>query len=937
MRLGENGQQTPSNGNGHVVGRYSGKELRPEQLLKQVDEFERARIEGNNQAANSSSFSRSRRHGEGKRHSQQHTGAVQLPLAVQTQVQLFNDCVRVGDCLAASTSLQALVKECLQLHPAVWRLIFGGPDVQYRLHKFVRESTRRWLDDLRNGHAPLITPSGVISVVYPIMYDLPKHWTSRVFRAALSHVAESLCELRFLQSSSQNTNSDALVMGVGDLLHMWRLCISLQLTRNSSVGSHSKHEAHPGKLSFQKDNVGWGFLPSATALTAEHVHTGSRMTFSEMLSMLVPVGKTKNTSPSSREEDHYAGIALLTLDLLRSTENSEGVASATLHENAPFAEMLEAMLNQAPRPQLPQLMRTKLEDPTLSDHYRAMATRLGLEIDNLPVTRHTDSGEQAGDTSHAPEKPAAAPADSIEAGEESIGSDRQPAITPVDRFAQLNIQRLGRASERQDARHAEKILREVLAYARSAGSKPDLLPLELYECLMSTFLSLRNLKVAVGIWDHVVQSGYTPTARTYTIMMRGAQTSKDISGMEAFWQKMRKANVQPDVHAWSVRVYGLLRLKSTNQGLQALREMGQEWFAAARAAHTRELPSTQKKHVPPDNDLASRLLTKYPSDVDGVPRPNLAIMNSSIAALAQSNDQDVSKVLAWARSFGIEPDVYTYNALLNIMMRRGQADEGLNIIRRMQQRGVQANSTTWTVLLTALFESGFFDGVDPRQQQQKILNFINALESEDNGMPSLDNKGYALIIDRLLKHHGNSTAATAIINHMVERGCQPTAHIYTIIMASHFQQKPTPDFAAIQALWEQIESRDAGYGAKLDSVFYDRMIEGYAKHHNIVGIQPALDFLKRARHVGHKPGWGALQMTARMLAARADWNRLRALTDEVRAALRESHGGGWHHGQKDFWHFILETGILRDQGITRLDQVLPRDRQESPLLAAGSS
>jgi pentatricopeptide repeat protein len=446
---------------------------------------------------------------------------------------------------------------------------------------------------------------------------------------------------------------------------------------------------------------------------------------------------------------------------------------------------------------------------------------------------------------------------------------------------------------------------------------------------MLGFLEASHPETAIQVWDHMVKAGYEMRVHTYTAVMRGAQFSRDATGLQNFWLKMRKAGIRPDHQAWTTRIFGLLRMKKTQAGLVALSEMGREWHAAAHEQDMRERRSSRNSANTPNLTLA-QLAVKYPGDVNGVPRPNCAVMNSAISALASTRDNEIGKVVAWGRTFGIQPDLITYNALMHIAMKHHQPEDAMKILQRMQERGIEPDATTWTVLISALFHGGFLDGLDAAAQEQKIMERLDIILS-GSADASLNIKAYALIIDRLLKVHANPSAASAVLNRMLDEGLKPNPHIYTILMAHYFDSQP-PNLAAIESLWARMDASSNADTAPMDSIFFDRMIEGYARLHREVGTQPMLDFLRRSQYLGYKPGWLAQECVARALTERGEWARLKGLVEDVRARLRTSRGATQTHGQADFWDFVISTGVLAEEGITHRAQLMPLQARESPLV-----
>ncbi|KAK5708558.1 Protein BZZ1 [Elasticomyces elasticus] len=515
----------------------------------------------------------------------------------------------------------------------------------------------------------------------------------------------------------------------------------------------------------------------------------------------------------------------------------------------------------------------------------------------------------------------------------------------VDRFTNLRITRLGQAQQKQDLNQAENLKREILEFASHS-----ILPDKLYDHLLLTLLTLRSPTSAIEVWTHflgqLAKRGRQPEVKSYTVMMKGTQILRDVPGQEAFWSRMRAAGLAPDVNAWTTRIFGLIKGGRAEDGLKALGEMGGEWVEAVQVKHAREAsgPASKRKagtkiKAEPERLSTSQAAALYVNDVDGVPRPTAVTMNAAISALAMRADRHIPKVLAWGRAFGLEPDGTTYNTLLNVSFRHGDIEEAMAILRRMRDKGIETSSDTWIVLLTQVFEGRSMDGLSAQEQRERVMGLIEA--GAEGGGSGIDAKGYALAIDRLLKGYGNVEAAQAVLGHMIEvAGLQPTPHLYTIFMTYYFSREGGPDLAAVAALWEQIQREHGGRGAKLDGVFYDRMLEGYATYHHVMNsTQEVQALLARMRDEGRRPSWVALERVARALADRGEWGVLLGIVDEARAWVREEDGGrrvemltgDRTYGQESFWQFVVDTGLLREEGISSVAQLRRARTEISPM------
>lgn len=466
---------------------------------------------------------------------------------------------------------------------------------------------------------------------------------------------------------------------------------------------------------------------------------------------------------------------------------------------------------------------------------------------------------------------------------------RAPRPNNVDSSSQIIINSLGRAVEQQNLDSVEKLWKKFQAAHRPEGAATSERTgtVKVYEQFLIAFFKLRRPQSALNVWNSMVQSNIAPTVSTWSVMMKGCHISRDTHIMETMWRRMRESGVEPDVQAWNIRIYGLLKVGQVLEGLRALDQMGREWIAATR----------------PQRGLSN------PQPVT-VPKPDTTILNSALSALGNRGREHFPKVLAWSQSFGIEPDVITYNTLLNIALTHGKQEETAQILKSMAEANVGPDSDTFTILLNSMFYSSVLRGLSHAEQEAKVMNFIKSVES--SGVP-INEKGYGLLVDRLLKEYQNLSAVQKILAHMASKQIEPTPHIYTILM-THYFDSAKPDFYAIDALWNQILSRHNGYGAPLDVIFYDRMVEGFARHGD---VGRTMAFLTRMSKEGKRPGWLAMAAVVQCLAEKNEWDRLVQIVLDCRnqegllsAGLRGVKG------QPQFWQLVEDLGVLDNVGRT---------------------
>ncbi|KAF2216288.1 hypothetical protein CERZMDRAFT_93584 [Cercospora zeae-maydis SCOH1-5] len=922
---------------GPVTGRYSRRELRPEQLLSQLQQpaarqqtdVKRAwRPPPSTTTTSTATTTPSR---------------VAPPVLPATQ-KLYDElrrCSLASDLPATWRALQQLDQLYHHKTPHKRGVFLNIADVSRLVAVLLYKSTEQWLQSLRTPN-----PNPTSPTPYQIILLLHNAYVTkaRYYRPVIWQIAHGLLHL---SATGAKQYERGLRTGIDELMGIWRLCIGGNLARQSFDDTAPRGVKVRAVASVANATNDWTFLPPATVFSSLQDRM-SDTAFEQMLSLLLPEAQPAHDAAKQNDPKRadFASAALVTLDLLRVTEQpSAGGTTLSLARVPPYkalAELLEAMLQMTAAPRVPPLLEKTLasdEEVEIRDHVKAMLARVGCNTASLPAAQENDGARSTGvpqESAHVLDHEPSNPGSGHEvliggADGENKRLAAAPAKSEAESFADRQIDNLVRATLDQNVARVTMVVNEVYRYAEEhKGDEP--LPLKLYEHMLLTTLSMRDSKTAVEVWHHMLQLGIKPTTKTYTAMMRGAQNARDVLGMQAFFYRMRQAGLQPDEYTWSIRIFGLFKLRSVKAGMEALRDMGREWFTAAKAKA--ESDPEFKKQLRGNTNLVAELLRKYPGPVDGVPRPNLEIVNSAMSALAAIRPEEVPKVFSWGRSFGVEPDLATFNTLISVSMQMKRAEDALAVLRQMQERGIQADTTTWTVLLSSLFDEGFLDNLSKDAQQEKVIGYIDALVDKDNGLPGINAMGYALIIDRLIKHYDNHTAAAAVLAHMTSHGHKPTTHIYTILMTSYFDRQPQPDFAAIENLWRQVRDQGQGFMATVDVVFFDRMIEGYSRFHHLVGIGPMEEFMRRARATGKKPGWKAREAVARVYVERQMWNKLRQHVDEARLVMRDQVGRMYRAGERSFWDLIHSTGILRDEGyINRED--FTKDRQiGSPLFRA---
>ncbi len=417
------------------------------------------------------------------------------------------------------------------------------------------------------------------------------------------------------------------------------------------------------------------------------------------------------------------------------------------------------------------------------------------------------------------------------------------------------------------------------------GSRVGTLSLQICNLFIMGFTAVRQGGRSVNVWNHMVKNGISPTLQTWNSMLIGCSKSGNWKGLQDVWMKMKILKVQPDAIMWTTFIHGLIDCRQFNLAIQALDEMGRTWLAAAKLQNpTKRLPELLEL-----------------TDVEGVVKPEIGLINAAIGAFIRFDKIEPAKqILAWANRYSIFPDVITYNTLLRHLIRSGNSTEAMALLQQMAKAGVQADVVTFTTILDEAFRYAEFD---TPEEQKKIVEYV--FEEMQAAGVSPNHHTYGKVISSLLMNcQGDLTTVNAVLERMNKQGLQPTAHIFTNLVSWYFKQTP-PDLDAIRSLIE----RASAVSGSTDHIFWDRVIEGYARIGDTAAAVRTLGKLSKTKI---RFGWPTLKTLVVALADNQEWDLAKTVVRDLiadRGPPPNSNERGTE-GEHDFWHTVGEMQLL---------------------------
>ncbi|KAI4138031.1 MAG: hypothetical protein L6R39_006995, partial [Caloplaca ligustica] len=377
------------------------------------------------------------------------------------------------------------------------------------------------------------------------------------------------------------------------------------------------------------------------------------------------------------------------------------------------------------------------------------------------------------------------------------------------RFVTTIIKKIERAVQRYDVAWMAKIWEKyqwtVLQMDLDQRSQKAI-----YMHLLSAFVALSRQKQAVDVWNHMLQGNIRPNEKHWNAMLKGCFRTRDASSLQELWTNMIASGTEPDMVLWTSYIHGLILCGRWQRGLQVLDELGAKWKAARRSeakAASQGQPSTSTDFDPNT--------------------PSLAPIQAALTALTAIQRHELClPVLDWAKSHSLTLTTEIFNILLRPTVRSGDAEQTARIFSLMSANNCSPDAVTYIILLNGHMSNANSSDARPSPQEERD-SILRILDDMTAHKMSIDRRTYSTILEGLLSPKTgsrNDNAARAVLEHMARKNLTPDSYIYHMLVTHYFSLSP-PNLPAIEAIWARVKTERPS----LQPIFYEKMVEGYAK------------------------------------------------------------------------------------------------------------
>ncbi|OWM67836.1 hypothetical protein CDL15_Pgr010774 [Punica granatum] len=251
----------------------------------------------------------------------------------------------------------------------------------------------------------------------------------------------------------------------------------------------------------------------------------------------------------------------------------------------------------------------------------------------------------------------------------------------------------------------------------------------LYTDLIAGLCRAGHLRKARSLFDATAKRGLIPDVIMFTSMIRGYLSENYFRQAFDLFISMKIKGIEPDVRAYTVLLDGYFKAELTRARSFTKKE---DIDAGICDIFTRFLVEMKNEGTEPDvfyynvmidilcklgkleeaKDLLSDMMemelqpnaVTYTVLLDGYSKAELTRARSSTSRRKReaidAKIHDIFRgVLVEMTNKGIEPDVFYYTVMIDILCKLGKLEEAGNLLSDMKEMGVQPNAVTYTALI----------------------------------------------------------------------------------------------------------------------------------------------------------------------------------------------------------------------------------------------
>lgn len=306
-----------------------------------------------------------------------------------------------------------------------------------------------------------------------------------------------------------------------------------------------------------------------------------------------------------------------------------------------------------------------------------------------------------------------------------------------------------------------------------------------YTKVITLLCHANKIDKAILLFKEMKQNGVVPNVYTYTVLIDNFCKVGLIQQAHKWFDEMKKEGCPPNVVTYTTLVHGYLKMSKISEANEIFGEMVASGCAPNIITYTVLIDGHCKAG---DVEKACQIYSRMRGS--GL-FPNVDIYFDQIKAT------------------GIEPNVFTYGALIDGLCKVNRLEEAHELWKAMLEAGCEPSDIAFNSLIDGLCKAGQLE-----EAHQVFLKM-----AEDGHTP--DVYTYSSLIDRLLKD-SRLDLALKVLSKMMDNGCAPNVVTYTEIVDGLCKVGKTEEAYKLFTMMQE-------KGCPPDVITYTVMMDGLGK------------------------------------------------------------------------------------------------------------
>ncbi|XP_068667075.1 pentatricopeptide repeat-containing protein At1g06710, mitochondrial [Aristolochia californica] len=352
----------------------------------------------------------------------------------------------------------------------------------------------------------------------------------------------------------------------------------------------------------------------------------------------------------------------------------------------------------------------------------------------------------------------------------------------------------------------------------------------------------RKYEKAFSVIREMMHKGFTPDTSTYTKVIEFLCQAHKVENAFLLFEEMKRNSVTPDVFTYTILIDSFCKVGLIGQARKWFNEMLRDGCAPNVVTYTALIHAYLKaRRVSEANELFDRMLTSgcvpnvvtYSALIDGLSKAGEVEKACHVYARMRGAGivQDMDSYFEHDGSSTIEPNVFTYGALVDGLCKAHKIVQARDLLEAMEKAGCEPNNVVYDALIDGLCKVGKLD--EAREVFVKM--------SKHGYSPNVYT--YSSLIDRLFKDR-RLDLALKVLSKMLET-CVPNVVTYTELIDGLCKVGKTEEAHKVLVMMEE-------KGCCPNVVTYTAMIDGLGKAGK---IELGLDLFKAMTLKGCAPNY----------------------------------------------------------------------------------